>query len=148
MHRLLRKFLDQFESESAPAAPDRSLATAVLLFEIARADFAQEPVELEVMRSELERYLGVDAAQLDALMAQAQSRSRDAVSLHGYVAAINAELQPQDKRAVMAMLWRVAYADGQLDPNEEHVLRKLADLLFVSHQDYIETKLAASGERG
>ena len=34
---------------------------------------------------------------------------------------------------------------GVLDPNEEAMLRKIADLLFIRHSDYIQTKLAVCG---
>ena len=38
------------------------------------------------------------------------------------------------------MLWRVAYADGCLDPYEEALVRKIADLIYVPHRDFIRTK--------
>ncbi len=58
---------------------------------------------------------------------------------------LNARLDRPGKRELMDMLWQVAYADGRLDKHEEHLLRKLAALLYVSDEDYIKAKLAASG---
>ena len=38
-------------------------------------------------------------------------------------------------------LWKIAYADGYLDKYEEHLLRKVSDLIHISHSDYINIKL-------
>ncbi|HUP91489.1 MAG TPA: TerB family tellurite resistance protein [Solimonas sp.] len=130
-----------------PAPPDadarRRLALAVLLLETARADFAQEPAEIEAVRRELGRHFGVPPAELDALLQQAGQRAREAVSLHEFVAALNAGATPEERAAMIAMLWRVAYADGRLDPHEEHLVRRLAELLHVPHAVFIREKLAA-----
>ena len=116
---------------------------AVLLLECARADFAHEPVEVEAVRQALQAQLSMTAGQIDALMAAAVETASTAVSLHGPIARLNAELSPERKRELMHWLWRVACADGRIDAHEEHLLRKLADLLHLSHSDFIRTKLSA-----
>ena len=35
----------------------------------------------------------------------------------------------------------IAFADGHLDKFEEHVVRKIADLIHISHNDFIQSKL-------
>ncbi|MBI3171641.1 MAG: TerB family tellurite resistance protein, partial [Hydrocarboniphaga effusa] len=45
--------------------------------------------------------------------------------------------------ALLGLLWRVAYADGKLEANEEHLLRRLSDLLHLSHGDFIRARHAA-----
>ena len=39
------------------------------------------------------------------------------------------------------MLWRVTCADGHVDKYEEYLVRKIADLLYVPHREYIRMKL-------
>lgn len=119
------------------------LATAVLLHEMARADFDRQPVEIERLRSELAAHFALSAPAVDALLGNAEVHAAQAVSLHTYIAALNARLTPADKRPLMLMLWRVACADGRVDANEEHLLRRLADLLHVPHRDFIAAKMAA-----
>jgi len=41
-------------------------------------------------------------------------------------------------------MWRVAMADNALSRYEEHVIRKVADLLYVSHSDFIRSKSEAT----
>lgn len=120
----------------------RHLALAVLLLETARADFEQGVAELEAIRRELVDELQVPAAEVDALLASARDSAQRAVSLHDYVATLNRELDVAGKSAVIAMLWRVAHADGRIDAHEEHLIRRLADLLHLPHRAFIQGKLA------
>lgn len=145
MQRLWQRLLQKPEASPPEADPDSRLclACAVLLLECARADFEQQPAELDAARAALGRRFGLGAGDLDALLRRANAEAQSAVSLYEFVRRLNASLPPDDKRQIMAMLWQVAYADGRLDAHEEHLLRKLGDLLFVSRRDFIQTKLAA-----
>ena len=40
-------------------------------------------------------------------------------------------------------MWQVAYADGKLDPQEEAVIRQVADLIYLDHPAFIKAKLTA-----
>lgn len=139
------------KSLQTPPAQDpaarRRLASAVLLLECARADFEHQPAELAAVREELARSFGLSAAELDTLLQRAGDEQQQAVSLHAYTADLNRQLSPEERRELIAMLWRVAYADGHLDAHEEHLLRKLADLLYVSHSVFVNEKLIAAGQR-
>lgn len=116
-----KQWLSRLEGPRGEQHPPHDIALAVLLLECARADFEHVPVELDAVREGL-------AAQL---------------ALPGPITRLNRELSAQGKRDLMGWLWRVACADGRIDPHEEHLLRKLADLLHVSHTDFIRSKLAA-----
>lgn len=143
---MLRKLLRGL-SEAAPPGVDRELATAVLLLEVARADYQDHPGELEAVRTALSEEFGMDAAKIEQLLSGAQRESQAAVSMHDYLMAINRSLGPEEKRQLLRRLWEVAYADGTVDPLEEHTLRRLADLLHVPHADFIRGKLAAAKPR-
>jgi uncharacterized tellurite resistance protein B-like protein len=78
-------------------------------------------------------------------MTQAREHAQQATSLYDYVKVLNQRLLPESKLKIMELLWRVAHADGHVDKYEEHLLRKLADLLYVSNADYIQAKLMAIG---
>lgn len=141
-------FLSKLTASLTPppkAAVDRHLAMAVLLLETARADFERSPDELALIREQLSRGLGLDAAQTDALLERAADSAGTAVSLHGFVAALNDELDADGKRELLLWLWQVALADGHIEPREEGLIRQLADLLFVPHADFVRTRLAAGG---
>ncbi len=135
---------------TAPAAreqPGEQLAVALLLMELARADFDFAQVERQRIGELLAQRYALDPAQLQALMDQAQGAGRQAVSLFDYTQALNDRFDAAGKYQLMEMLWQVAWADGRLDPNEEHLLRKLAGLLYVPEADYIRAKLAVGEDR-
>lgn len=130
-------------SELQPAIRQRT-AQAVLLLEIARADFSIDDAERAAVRRLLVDEIGVPEAEVDALLASAGKDAREAVSLHRYIDALNATLDADGKRALIRMIWQVAAADGRIEAHEEHLARRLADLLYVSHADFIKEKLAVT----
>lgn len=138
-----QKLLRHFESPPVDTAARQRIAIAVLLLECARADFERSDSEMAAVRQALRGYLSLDDAALEQLLAEAGERARQAVSLHEFVQRLNASMQPSDKIELIAMLWHVAYADGRLDVQEEHLLRRLADLLYIPHSDFIASKLQA-----
>lgn len=144
----LRKLLrDAGERPAADAAADPRLAAAVLLLEVARADYDHHPAERASLRGALAREFHVPEAALDALLDQAELRAKESVSLFEFVQTLNRTMSADDKRGLVRLLWDVAHSDGRVDPHEEHLLRRIADLLHVSHADFIRTKLASSGEK-
>jgi uncharacterized tellurite resistance protein B-like protein len=121
---------------------DAKLAIAQLLLEMARADFSADASEIATIRELLGRAFGLGSDDLEALLKEAGQHLARSISLHEAVAAINATLGAEERAKLVAMLWRVAYADGVLDKYEEALLRKLCDLLFVPHSTFIREKLA------
>lgn len=146
MLEALSKLFTRDDGAPADPAADRRMAVAVLLLEIARADFDVGSSEHRTVRDLLGRHFGLDRADLDALLERAGRELRDAVSLHGFVDTLNGQLGYEERQQLIRMIWQVAYADGRLDPQEEHLVRRLADLLHVPHKDFIREKLRVSGE--
>lgn len=138
--RLLQKL--KAETPRTDAAADERLAVAVLLHEIARADYDHQPAEQAALRRILIDNFDVAESVVDGLLVQAEQRGKASISLHDFVSTINARLDTDRKRELLSLLWKVAYADGRIDPHEEHLLRRLADLLHLSHADFIRGKLA------
>lgn len=141
-----KQWLARLDGPKAEAHPPRDVALAVLLLECARADFEQLPAEFDTIRAGLAAQLALPQDELDRLIAEARQTAAATVSLHGPVMRLNQELSAEDKRGLMRWLWRVACADGRIDAHEDHLLRKLADLLHLPHSDFIRTKLSAQGE--
>ena len=142
---MLEALLKRLQTAAPPTDPgqERRLAAAVLLLEVARADYDHHGAERAALRAGLVRDFGVSEAALDALLDEAELRAKQSVSLYEYVTTLNRTLSQDDKRALLTLLWEVAHADGRVDPHEEHLLRRIADLLHLSHADFIRGKLAA-----
>jgi uncharacterized tellurite resistance protein B-like protein len=125
------------------------LATAALFVEMMRADFEvtdEERRKLETLVSETLELGDEDARDL---LAAAEREVDGAVELFQFTRLIDEAFTPEQKAQVVERLWRIAWADEHVDRLEEHLVRKIANLLHVSHRDYIAAKLAARGaQRG
>lgn len=121
------------------------LAAAALLIETARADFSEDEQEQAALESLLCSSLGLDASAVHALVESASGQLDKSTSLYDFTRVINDYYSAGQKFELISAMWRVAYADGNLDKYEEHLIRQVAELTYVPHQDYIRAKLAAKG---
>lgn len=145
MLQSFRKFLDDFLLPTSADTADHSehrlrLATAALMMEMARADFAEHPDEHAHALSLLQREFGLSHQEAARLADLGREEAHTAVSLYDFTATLDKSLSVEDKLRIIEMLWGIAYADGALDKYEEHLLRKLADLLHLSHRQLIQAK--------
>ena len=153
---MIRAFRRLFESTVATAARAAEVeerehgyhvATAALLVEMMRADYEIQPREREaVLRALAAAFDDLSPEETRDLLARAEERADDATSLYEFTQHINRRLDPEQKAHVVELLWRVAYADGDLDKYEEHLVRRIADLIHVPHSVFIRMKHKARGE--
>jgi len=116
------------------------LATASLMIEVMRADFNVSDVERQRVIEIIQTRLDLSKEQTDELLELADQEVADSVSLHQFTSLIDKEYAYDQKVQILAMLWEVVFADECMDKHEEYVVRKIADLLHIRHQDYIETR--------
>ncbi len=119
------------------------LVAAALLVETARADFTQGSEEQVTMERLLSESLDLELTEVRQLIDNASAKVDESTSLYEFTREINDNFTPEQKLQLVADMWAVAYADGNLDRYEEHLIRRVAELTYVSHVDYIRLKLAA-----
>ena len=132
------------KKEELNEEPDLSLlnnACAALLVEIAFADKDFEEREKQSLKESLIQTYGIEESQIQEIIDDAQQTVNESTSLYGYTRIVNDEFEYNDKLDLLRNLWKVAYADDNLDIYEEHLLRKISDLIHISHSDYINIKL-------
>jgi uncharacterized tellurite resistance protein B-like protein len=146
---MLDAIFDFFERHiDAPAAGGNErhsieLATAALLVEVARADGDIRPVEREAMLRAVREKFGLSPQEAEALLRLADEEVRQATDYFQFTSLINKRFTPEQKERVIELLWRAAYADAELSAHEHHVMRKIADLLYIPHGIYIAAKMRA-----
>ena len=119
------------------------LAAAALMFEVIWADHQIEESELQVMKQYLSSAFAVDETTIESIVAETKRLHDDSVGLHEFTSALNENITQPEKIEIVKALWRIAAADASVDALEEHMIRRIADLLYVSHKDFIAAKLAA-----
>ena len=116
-------------------------ACAALLIEIAYADKDFDESEKMSLKNSLMTTYKIDEIEIDELILDASQSVQESTSLYGYTRIVNDEFSYDEKLNLLKNLWKIAYADGNLDKYEEHLLRKISDLIHISHSDYINIKL-------
>lgn len=143
----LRAFFDRHLADR-PGEPEADaerrarLAAAALLIEVARSDEHISQQERQAMLGSVRRRFGLDPEEAAQLLELAEARARDAHDLYQFTSKINAAFSGARKTELIEELWRAAYADARLHKYEEHLIRRVADLLHVPHATYIATKLS------
>lgn len=119
------------------------LAAAMLLFEVAWADQDVTQVEVESMVAALGDLFGIEATHARALADQAIASTRTETSIFPFTSELNDALSPEEKQDLVTTLWSLALADQNVDKYEEYAIRRIADLLYIPHRDFIRAKLDA-----
>ncbi len=121
------------------------LAAAALLVEMSRADYVVDSAEQRTMTVVLHAALGISTEEVGELIKLAGARADKATSLFEFTQLINEHYSKAQKLRLIQSMWRVAFADGDLNKYEERLIRQVADLTHVSHTDFLRMKLTASG---
>lgn len=116
-------------------------ATAALLIEMMRADTEITEEEKRTVTSTIRSKFGLTGEETDTLVQLAEKEIWDATGYYQFTSLINKGLTHSEKVKVIEHLWEVAFTDGILDKHEEHMVRKIAGLIHVSHKDFIDAKL-------
>ena len=93
------------------------------------------------MKETLREVYEINEKDLEELINEAEKKVSESTSLYEYTRLINDLCDYQDKLKLISNLWVIAFADNQLDKYEEHLIRKISDLLHVSHSDFIQEKI-------
>ena len=141
------KSIQNIFSRRNQAEPDssdpyqRELAYASLLVEVIKSDDKFDDLERTKLLDVLSKKLNIHDDELKNFAELAEKKSEDSTSLYEFTREINDEYDYEGKLKLIEDLWRIAYSDGQLDKYEDYVIRKIADLIYVSHSDFIKSKL-------
>lgn len=119
------------------------LATAALLIEVTRADSAVKEEEREMVAAAVRKTFSLSAKDTAELIEMAERELKEAVSFYQFTGLINKGFSYDEKKHVVELLWRVVFADAEMEKHEEHLVRRISGLLHVEHKDFIHAKQAA-----
>ena len=140
LFKLSTIFLADRGSPNLLAEDELQLAAALLLIEVARADYEEHGIEFEVLTQHIKERFTLTDSDAQQIIDYALRVADDMVSLHEHVAQINSHYSRAQKLELLRSLWEVAYADDDLHHYEEHLIRRLSELLYIPHRDFIRTK--------
>ena len=135
-------FFKKKKSETQEQSSDFEieLTASVLAYEIARSDGEIDDSELEVLMEEIKvisKKVNKDEAEILEII---ERYSKDSVSFYEFVEDINNDYTKDEKLSLLKFMWKIAYADGKLDVDEERLIRRLADLIKIKDMDVLKLK--------
>ncbi len=146
MLRKLKAFFSEFEQTQSHSGQQLQIAAAALLIELSKADFARDAREQAAIVTAIRNCYQLDEAIAMELLDTAEIASSQATSLYEFTKVINANCDDAEKFTLVCELWRVANADGNIDKYEDNLIRKVADLIYLPHSQYIRAKFEALGQ--
>jgi uncharacterized tellurite resistance protein B-like protein len=123
-----------------------NLAVAALLLEVLLADYDVAPAERQQVMVSVSALLGLGAEETRALVEEAERHLDKSHDLYQFTSQINRTFSEAEKLRLLEALWRVANADQMVHKYEEHLVRRVADLLHVPHSGFIAAKLRVIGD--
>ena len=140
--------LPQDAADGPGAERPLRLAVAALLLEMAQMDESVDAQECAAVEAAVRTHFDLSADEAAELIALAEAQRREATDYFRFTSLINQHYSPEQRVQVVEHLWRVAYADADLHHYEEHLVRRVADLLHVPHGAFIAAKHRMGGEAG
>lgn len=145
---LISLFSKPDQTDQAEHRHQLDLAAAALLIEMTRADYVVGSEEQQAIKEVLGDALQLGATEITELLELAGQRADRATSLYEFTRLINDHYSAEEKLTLIECMWRVAYADGDLDKYEERLIRQVSDLIHVPHKAFINAKLTVSESVG
>jgi len=135
------KLVEDSADEQAEIVNKTDLASAALMIEVMNSDRELDQRESGKFLAVLKDCLNISDEDIADITALAEKEVKQATSLYEFTHLINDNYDYAKKVALIRNMWRIAFSDERLDKYEEHLIRRVSELIYVSHSDYIRTKL-------
>jgi uncharacterized tellurite resistance protein B-like protein len=128
--RLFAQVVEKISATDMVSAEDREatlrVAAAVLMIDVARADYVFDESEFDTVLKLIEAHFGLTAEQAAELVIEAGDKADDLVDIHEFTKLLHDYLTEDEKAQIVSLLWQIAYADGRLDKYEDSLVLKIA----------------------
>jgi uncharacterized tellurite resistance protein B-like protein len=138
MLKALRTLFEDDDAARAVSAQERrhlQVAAASLMHETTRVDLAESEEERATALAALTDLFGLDAREGVAALEEGREKAKHLTSYFGPVSVVKRDFNQAERVRFIEHLWRIAYADGRLDPYEDHYVRKIGHLLYVANTE-------------
>lgn len=110
------------------------LAVAALLVHLAAIDGTVSPDERHVLRTTLMDHYGLEADEVEKLVAEATRQDQDSVDFYRFTSALSS-LDDSEKLEIIRMMWQLVFIDGRNHELEDNMVWRIAELIGVSTRD-------------
>lgn len=145
LKRFLETHLAPAQGGSSEAANRHQLAVAAtaLMLQLAHVDNQEDEEEIELILALAGRVHDLTRDEQQELLGIARDRALDATSMYEFTRVINDFCDHEQRLELVISLWQVALADQQIHKYEEHLIRRVADLLYLTPAEFVQCRLRA-----
>lgn len=134
----LKKLFSAPETEHhKPDIHQLAIAATALMVQVSQVDNDEDERELQAIIDCAIKVHQLTREEAKDILDQALAKAQDATSLYEFTGQINDYLDQDGKQALLESIWRVALADDRIDKYEEHLIRRIADLMHLNHREFI-----------
>ena len=139
-----KKIFEKDASEDLEIDEHGSIKACIaLLLETSMADDLLDESEIKTLKATLINDFKLEETEIDELIEISKKNVDDSTSLYDFTRDINDNFEAKERIKLIESMWKIAYADGNIDKFEEHIIRKVSNLIYVSHSDFIKAKISA-----
>ncbi|MBQ0831579.1 TerB family tellurite resistance protein [Marinobacter sp.] len=144
----LKKLFSAPETEHhKPDARQLAIAATALMVQLSQVDNDEDERELQAIVDCAVNAQQVTREEAKEILNSALEKAADATSLYEFTEQINESLDQEGKQALLENIWLVALADNRIDKYEEHLIRRIADLLHLNHREFMQARYRAESAR-
>ncbi|NOX94113.1 MAG: TerB family tellurite resistance protein [Alphaproteobacteria bacterium] len=125
---------DKQPEAAANTTDPMQLALATLFVEAARADEKYEDHEIAIIDKFLAAKFSLSPDEVKTLRAEAEETQANALDIQRYTKTAK-EMSGDDKIAFIEQLWEIVLSDGDRDPFEDTLIRRICGLIYVEDRD-------------
>jgi uncharacterized tellurite resistance protein B-like protein len=146
MFSTIKKWFQPSEPEKVLEKTDHITAAMVLMLEVAWSDRNIEIAEEQTILMAIQTSFDLTEEEAKNRLVDAKALHRESVGSYEFTTLINNQLSYEEKTQIIQTLWKISNSDQHIDQWEEHAIRKIAGLLYIDHQDFIDTKIKTKQE--
>ncbi len=153
MFDFLKKILgDESNSDSSKSVTESDriqkvqVATCAVLLEVAKADNNFTEVEKNKIFKIIKNTFRISDQYISELMELAESKIEKSVSMYEFTNKINNYFSQEEKFEILINLWKLVLVDGSIDPQEDHLIKKVGSNFNFHRKEIVDAKLIAKQE--
>jgi uncharacterized tellurite resistance protein B-like protein len=136
---MIKKFF-QKRIEQVEKAGSNSDFALRLMFEIAISDGSLDKAELAMIKNRAQEFVD-DGSSVSSIVKKIIDETENSTSIYPTIKKINESYSKSEKLKLMTLLWRLVAADKKIDPYEENLYFKIAELIKIKRSEANQIKI-------
>ena len=140
LKKLFPKLNDEVPNDRSSDIDQLQMATCILLIEVSKSDDDFDIQEQDKIKDLVKQKFNIPQDKIESIFMYCNKEHNSMTSLYDWTEVINKECNYEQKCMIIGYMWDIAFIDSTIDKYEDFTIRKVADLIYVKHKDFIALK--------